>query len=310
MNKKIIAVLSVIMIPTLFGGCQLAVENDGAAQNQDALCGVFITLEPIEPPAPTETVIELPATWNGNMNDVLFNEEDSRIYAARHEEDNGSVDYTFDGNVGYRMFSITEMNPDGSEKYQATIGDPEWQDVSSNYSTTDNGNDISLTGTLCFDVHYACRVYTNPVYQTADGRVYCTYGNSYFYDMLDKLAGDWGSTSISATTTQTVNGEATSRSLEAVVKLAGMNTNKQVILKQMDEDDKVIDQTVITQDAIPDSILVLPNTAYMILEEHSLDSAGKAAVNRTMVKTDEEYLNARFTGENGIIESSMVTLVH
>ena len=310
MNRKLLIIFAILMaIMPLLGGCQLAKVDEGTEQNPDVLCGVFVTLEPIEP-APLDTVIELPADWNGNINDVLFNEEDSRIYATRHEREDGSADYTFEGVEGFRMFSITEKNPNGSEKYQATIGDRQWLDVSSSYNSTDNGSDIKLTGTLCFDVHYPCRVYTNPVYQTADGRVYCTYGQAYFLEDPEKQPEEWGSTSISSTVTETVNGKATSRSLEAMVKLTGANTNKQIMLKQMDSEDKVIDQTVITPDDIPESVRVLSETAYMILEERGVDTHGKNVISRSLIKTDEEFFGAPFTEENGIIESHTVTLVH
>jgi hypothetical protein len=300
-------ILTLLLLLT--GGCQLAVADGINAQSQDMLCGVFVTLKPIEP-APAETVIDLPVNWNGNIEDVLFNEEDSRIYATRHEVANGGVDYTFDGINGFRLFSITEMNPNGNDNYQATFSDSQWEDVSSSYTATDNGSDIRLTGTLCFDVHFSCRVYTNPVYQTADGRVYCTYGNSHFYDLPDKQPGEWGSTTICETTTQTVNGEASSHNLEAAVNLAGINTNKRIVLKQMNIEDNVIQQTDFTQGDIPGSLRVLPDTEYMILEEHSIDFENKAAVSRTMIKTDEEILGARFTGENGIVQSYPIMLTH
>ena len=309
MNKKILSVLSVMTILMLLSGCQLAVADDNAQPGKDTLCGVFVTLKPIDPPAPTETVIELPAHWNGDLSDVLFNEEDSRIYATRHEEDNGSVDYTFDGISGFRMFSITEKNAQGGEKFQATIGDSQWQDASSSYNYTDDGSDIKLTGTLGLDVHFPCRIYTNPVYQTADGRVYCTYGDSYFIEDTEKQAGEWGSTSISAAKTETIDNKETVQKFEAIVKLVGSNTNKKIIFKQMNSDDKVVEQTVITKNNIPDSLRLLPDTAYMILEEHSIDVKDKAAVSRTLLKTDAEFFNARFTGENGIVESTSVTLV-
>ncbi len=309
MNKKIMMILVPMILILLLGGCQLAKVDEATEQNPDVLCGVFVTLEPIEP-VPTETVIELPADWNGNINDVLFNEEDSRIYATRLEREDGSADYTFDGIDGIRLFSITEKNPNGSETYQSTIGDRQWLDVSSSYNGTDNGSDIKLTGTLCFDVHYPCRIYTNPVYQAADGRVYCTYGNGHFYDMPGQQPGEWGSTAIASTTTETVDGKTTSRSLEAVVKLSGANTNKQIVLKQMDGEDKVINQTVITTDDIPESVRVLPDTAYMILEEHGIDTDNKNVIARTMVKADDTTFNARFTEEYGIIESYPITLVH
>ena len=309
MNKKILIFALLMAIMTLLGGCQLAKEDEAEAQNRDVLCGVFVTLEPIEP-APTETVIDLPVDWNGNINDVLFNEEDSRIYATRLEREDGSADYTFEGIEGIRLFSITEKNPNGSETYQSTIGDRQWLDVSSSYNGTDNGSDIKLTGTLCFDVHYPCRIYTNPVYQAADGRVYCTYGNGHYYDMPGQQPGEWGSTAIASTTTETVNGEAASRRLEAVVKLSGANTNKQIVLKQIDGEDMVINQTVITPDDIPESVRVLPDTAYMILEEHGIDTDNKNVIGRSLIKADAEFFSAPFTEENGIIESYPVTLAH
>ncbi len=310
MNKKRLIIFAILMlIVPLLSGCRLAVENDETTHKADVLCGVFVTLEPIEP-VPTDTVIELPADWNGDLNDVLFNEEASRIYATRHEDANGFVDYTFDGIDGYRMFSTTEKNAAGEVTVNASSNDSQWQDRSSDYSITDNGEEIKLAGTLCFDVHSSCRVYTNPVYQTADGRVYITYGDGHFYDVPDKQPGEWGSTTISATVTQTENGKETSRSIEALVKLAGANTNKQIVLKQMDSENKVIEQTVVTQGDIPESVRIMSNAAYMILEEHSIDFEDKATVSRTLLTADAETFDARFTGENGIVEAHPVALVH
>ena len=300
-KKVLFAALAALMILTLLSGCQLAVDDKKAGE--DTLCGVFVTLDYLETDLSEET-IELPLGWNGDPNSIVFPE--TRIYATRHEDEYGSADYTFDGIEGYRLFSITEMNPFGKESYKATIANG-LQDVHSSYSTTDAGEEIGLTGTILFDIHFPCHVYANPVYQTPDGQVYMTQGQGLWFDELQS-EGAAGSTKLSATSTKIVDSKKTSDTINVELKIEGLNTNEKIVLKQMDSSDQIIAQTEITQDNIPDSIILNRQTAYMIMEEHCIDYESKTVVKRTLLNTDEEYFNVRFTGNNGIVEAFSVTL--
>ncbi len=302
MRKTILAALAALMILTMLGGCQLAVDDDEMNPGSDRLCGVFVTLEYLDISF-EEQELEIPFNWNGDPNNIVFPE--TRIYATRTEDENGHVDYTFDGVEGFRLFSVKTDSPDGLGSYSSSFGDDAIQD--GHISVSDE--EVSLSGTIYYDVHYPCSVFPNPVYQTPDGQVYLTSGTGISFGG-ERMEGISGSTSLSATTTETIDGVETSHTTEVEVKVEALNTNKKVVLKQMDSDDEIIAQTEITQDDIPESIAVQNNTAYMIMEEHCVDYENKDSVKRMLLKPDDEFLGVCFTGDNGIIESYPVTLEH
>ena len=305
MNRKIAAVLAVLIM-VMLSGCQLAVAEDtipGASKN--ALCGVLVTLEPLD--TGMEETIEIPPGWNGNLDAIVFPEE--RIYATRTVSDD-VVDYSFDGVDGYRLFAAIEQI-EGMQPYWATYSDEEIQNRSTNIMSGVNEempeDTVALTGTILFDVHEPCRVYANPVYQTPKGEIYVVQGQGLWMDEL-QTEGSCGSMELSATTTETVGDSTSSRTLDVEINVEGVNPNERIVLRQMDAQDKVLERTEITKGSIPESIRLLAETAYMMLEEHGVDFEGKAFVKRTVLAADEEQFGARFAGEKGIILSYPVTL--
>lgn len=299
-NKILWAALAALMVLTLLGGCQLAVPDDGTGDGtdagQDKLCGAFITLDYLNISEPYITI-----NWKGEPE---FSYPESRLYATRTEDENGYNKYAFEDAEGFSYFIVRMQSPDGYGSYSTSYADGPIQ--AGGISISDN--DLSLSCTICFDVHAYCEVYVNPVYQTPDGEVYTVPGDGMSFGSI--YEGDVGSTTYSTTNTETINGETVTSTNEVTVSITGCNTVQKAVLKQMDENDQIVDEAVITQDSIPESIRVLPDTAYMMLEEHSIDREGNAVVKRTLVDTSEGYFYVQFTGEHGIVVPSMVTLEH
>jgi len=304
MRKTIIAALAALMILlTMLGGCQLAVDNDEMNPGKDRLCGVFVTLDYLDMSF-ADKPIEIPPSWNGDPNSIVFPER--RIDATRTEEKNGHVEYTFDGIEGFRLFEVKVDNSEENGSYWTSMSDSGIEDVHVKISD----ESVHLSGTISYDVHTSSfSIYANPVYQTPDGQVYMANGSGMSFEG-EQIEGTSGSTTLSETTTENTNGEETSHTTEVEIKVEAVNTNKKVVLKQMNSSDQIVAQTDITQDDIPESIQIDKNTAYMIMEEHCVDYEGKTSVKRTMLSTDETILGARFTGDNGIIETTPVTLEH
>ncbi len=296
-NKTIFALLLIwILLP--FGGCQLAVADDSDSRSQDKLCGVFITLDYVDT---TLSSTELPADWNGDPSRISFAEQP--IYAEKHEDPNGTADYTFNGISGFRFFTVT-TGEGGSDCLRSVIDD-EIQE--GNLSVSDDT--IDLSGTIYFDVHASCCVYANPVYQTPDGRIYMESGEGMSFGTL-QTADSGGSTALSETKTETVDGKLKSRTINIKINVQAMNTNKHIVLKQMDASDRVVAKTDITQGGIPESIRICADTAYLILEENSVDFEGNAAVKRTLLNPGEDTVNVHFTGDRGIVQAYAISLEH
>ncbi len=299
-NRRLLpVVLALMLLP--FVGCQLADPSDGSVTGQDRLCGIFITTEPLDFSSDEEEINIVPS-WDG-LNAVAVNPQDSRIYATRHDiTTNGhkNWDFTFDGLEGVRLLEPSVMYND--EEYRPSIFDNEIDGIFTNIS-----NDaLSITGTIYTDIHYPLIIYTNPVYQTPEGEVYVTNGQG----MLINSVGSIASTKLTGATSETVNGVTSQKSMELELKIEAINTIDKIILKQMNDNNEMIVQIDITKEHIPESVSIMPDTAYIIMEQHSVDGSDKAVVDRSILKTDDNFFTARFTGDKGLIQLYRVSLTH
>lgn len=303
MHKTLFLAIAVLMILTLFGGCQLAVDDSGRS-GDDMLCGVFITFEYLESDFNEEN-IDVPLNRNGNPNEIIFPE--TRIYAKRIDN-GGSVNYVFDDLEGIRFFGVEVDDLEQNENYYKTVIDSEIVDGNVNVNVGDSSVNRSLSGTVYFDVHYPCTIYANPVYQTPEGDVYVTNGSGMSFGRM-QVEGSQGTTTLSETKTITEDSKKTSSTLEVEIKVEGANSNNKVVLKQMGSDDQLIAEEVIVKDNIPESMQLLPDQEYLIMEEHCTDFEGNTVIKRTLLDIDKkETLEVRFTGDNGIVQTYPVTL--
>ena len=124
-----------------------------------------------------------------------------------------------------------------------------------------------------------------------------------------RSSANCGSTKLSETTTEAMGDFTSTRTMEVEINIEGANPNKRIVLKQMNAQDLLLGHTEITPDNIPEAIQLQAATAYMLLEEYGVDYEGKSVVKRTLVAADEEWFNARFPGEEGLILTHVVTLV-
>jgi hypothetical protein len=275
--------------------CQLALP-EGDEQPQDQLCGMFITFQPL--PYDDKDNLDFQVDSSG----AIVNTKPSKpriYYATRKRDDPGSYDYTFDGIEGIRFFEpVVSKNGTG---WQFSVFDDNIEDSSGNYTTNMNDdNDTVITGTIPINVRNSFKtIYPNPVYIKKDGSVYTIPGTGVYYGNL--YAGNKSSTSVSQTFTETINGKQKKYSFKADLTFITINTPVKSVLKQMDENDRMLEVTLITKDNLPKAIRLRQDTAYMILEEYGLDLQGKTVVERSLIKRDEEELKCRFTGKNGEI---------
>ncbi len=297
MNKRVYAVLAACILIITLSGCQLALPEKSTQQDQ--LCGIFITFEPL--PSPLDEM-------NGEMSLREFQElmqSKAKIYAVKKTSGSPSAmpDYFFEGIEGLRFMELYISDEQGG-CYTSQV-DPGVDGVHISV-----GNDaVELTGKLMLDIRFNRTIYANPVYLTQDGQVYMVQGDGVSYGGRTD-AGDWGSTTIEETRTQTENGEKTSRAFRLELKIVGINPLQEAVLKRMDANDSLIAQTLITQDTVPESILLEKDTAYMVVEEHRLDWEGNPVTERSLLNVNEDELICRFSAGNGIVTGSGIKLNH
>lgn len=244
--------------------CQLAIGNNGA-QEDAVFCGYYITLEENEFPS-----LE-------------------RIYGTMQTDANGAQDYVFEGISGIPYFTVTIT--DAGETYIRTISDDSVFESKMAYRVTDTGSSRDLSATIYLAAEkYVC---FNPVYQAADGRVYIEHGSSMFFD---PTLGSGTSMQASETVTLSENGQKKSSTVSIDVSICSVDRIEKTVIKQFDASDRVIGTQTILADSAPDTIRILPDTQYIIAEEH-----GKA-ISRTMVDltAPDAFYTCRFIGKNDV----------
>lgn len=208
-----------LLLALTLSGCSLALpENESAAANDDKMVGVLITFEPLD-------LFDFESYFNDHAESILnggtISQTDAKKYSgclfAEKDEENGN--YSFSEVEGIVFLCTEETDEAGS--YIRTQGG-EGIDVTKNhFTTTDSGEGFEFAGTIYFAPENRGDIvafYTNPIYQTADGRVYAQSGQG--------LSGSWdeGSKgSMTATLSQsleeTKNGEKKSYSVEYAITM-------------------------------------------------------------------------------------------
>ena len=125
----------------------------------------------------------------------------------------------------------------------------------------DNGvstTDIDLSGEvyICGDEHVIINFY--PIYQTADGRIYLTNGNS-----MGMSGADGGSMTHTLTSdkTETIGGKSERVKVKVAITVAARATPTKFTVAHMDENDNLLKLEEFAPDALPESITCLLYTS-------------------------------------------------
>ena len=160
-KRFLTAALAAVMGFTL-SGCQLAQEGAGTESGGDRLIGAFVARDSF-------SLDELALTGGKNVH-----VEQGRLYATVEQGENHHAEQMdFGGVEGAYLICPTWTNEDGEawgEQFAENFCDIHW-----NIEVTDSGENDTIEGTVYIlpntpddDLHN----FVNPVYQTADGKIY------------------------------------------------------------------------------------------------------------------------------------------
>lgn len=182
-------VLAAAMLLAL-AGCQLARSDMGAEALEDGLVGVLITTEHLDLFDYESYIEDHVSQWGGSI--VVDGDDGAyqgRLYAALVKETltDGETGqpvehrkYAFEGVDGMAYFTALVPAAAEHEKYHATMADDGISDCQTKLSGGGLENSISLEGTVYVSpLAGMSTYYINPVYQSADGRVYLTAGSGF-----------------------------------------------------------------------------------------------------------------------------------
>lgn len=297
--------LSILMafLSLFLTGCQLAQPYVEAAQ-QPRLIGVLLTSDHLD-------LTDWDSYLQDNLSDFtsggVLNADTSNYEGRLYAEVVQETLYDEDGNtVTKEAFDFPDV--DGMQFFVASIddtqyvsGDPAIVDTHVALTSTDEGESISLTGSVWMaytDQVITC--YINPVYQEADGHIYAVSGNGI------TNSGEGSLLTTTLTDTQTTTGSQTQSDTTSIKISIGTKLPPAFYqLTEMDENNQLLRQTQFQPDQVPEEWNVSDKAAYLLLETHDQDGS----VSRELYQNDTDVVQTLSCQENGFFKGMDTQLI-
>ncbi len=304
MIKKIAMMCAVMVLCAALCGCQLAVAGKGSSENPDMLCGMFITFSSMVTDTGTED-IDVEALLNEGII-TLGGGDKQPVYATPQIMEDGKIEYIFEEIEGIPFFD-TYYRAEGEDRGYWVPG---YDHTVIEVVTTCEGSDsVKLEGTLylylnseLYDEDGNCILYCNPVYQKSTGEVYMLPA-----DMGNLIGTKNAEDEISASLGVTLSGTSAIKSGEEERKwISNISLNvvsignvQSYVLKEMNAQDELIASFKITKENLPDAVTLRDDTAYALLEGHSVGADGEVCIERSVVDMSMDQFSVRFPAEMG-----------
>lgn len=282
MTKKLLCLL--LMLCLLLSGCQLALEDTGAKEN-DMLVGIYVTTEYVDTFDLESYLQDNPGALGDHVvidgNDPRYTD---RIYALQVQRTETNElgeplilqDFVFPQIEGLLLGSF--RLGDEEHPHWATCGGEGFSQVHTAYATGDGTQDMKLTATLFSTGTQELVLYTNPVYQCEDGSVYMLPGMG---DCLSPGCG--GSIGVTLTETCTRRDEEGKKSCTTEISLtyAQAEPAECVRILYMGQDNRELHTQELNPEALPASVTPPAGTAYLIVESQAKDGTQWALYQKT-----------------------------
>lgn len=302
MRKKALALCLSFSMLFALTGCQLAKEETYSNSTLDRLVGVFITKEYLN-------LFDYDSYIEDNIQQIIdddkhtINNDSSqyqgRLYAtletlALSANATPHKEYLFPDVKGMAYHGATVTNENG-EEYIAFTGDKGISNVNNGVSTTDDGEQLSLEGTIYIaSTAKDVTLFFNPIYQSADGRVYAISGNGLH------ISDGQVSTTLKESTTETKDGESKSVSITIKISVDIMDSPQQIVILEMDNDSAILARTTYTPGELPPSLTPHENTQYIVVEAWAQDPQNNETVTRSLYDRSSRNIYTYCYREDGI----------
>ena len=290
-------------------GCQLARED---AEGGDRLIGVFITREPLNlfdferyfadnawhlNFSGGEIIMDEPArAYEGRMYATLTTTTLTAETGEAYEHD----EYVFEGLAGIPFYAATMPLKGSEDSYIGLFGGDEISGPMS-INAGDNEDSIKLEGTILVSSKADSHVFfSNPVYQSGDGRVYLTAGTGISGNLT---GGSSLSQTLDAAETITANGVTKKRSISVRLEIRGMAPPERIVLLQMDEGGSLLSRREYAPGTLPQALRPHKDAAYLIAETYSGET-----VTREVHDSGSEGFDTFYVREDGICIKSHTRL--
>lgn len=310
-NKIRIAVICLAaFLLIILSGWQLALEDMGEEASEDRLIGVLLTTEYLDlfdfDSYVKENISGFPG---GEMHiDENTGKYQGRLYAELRQntltntetgEEYTTKKYVFPGIDGIAYYSAWVPAKAEHVDYYASVSDDAVNDGHISVNSSDQGDSITMEGTVYVTPMYGGRFYFNPIYQSRDGRVY-TIAGRFLATERPYGEGELFSQTMNATYTTTENGESRTDSISIKLSISMMNAPEKIAVVQMDKESSLVSRIEYTPGEMPDVIVPEKGTEYFIVETRKSGGRDGNTISRKLYGRDAESLEAFFCREDGI----------
>lgn len=317
----VLVLLLVLVLAFVIGLTGFSLAQPGASDflGKDRLIGAFVTTEYLD-------LFDMDRYFNDNIGkmatggDIAIDGDSTkyqgRLYATLKErsnknEDTGEIvttqEYTFediDGMEGLESvdgtsyFCYTISNKNGT--YSSVSGGEGISDGHTSISTTDNGEDISLDGTIYVaPTSNNVTFYINPVYQSTDGRVYAMSGSGISFSGSTSEGAAFSKT-LDETNTIIENGETNIYSISAKISISVMYPPQRIFVLQFGLDGELLSRDEYLPGTLPETITPMQRCSYIVLESYKTSPEKGEAVTRSLYQTDDDTLESFYCRDDGI----------
>ncbi|WP_018214347.1 hypothetical protein [Desulfitobacterium hafniense] len=317
-KERFMGLCLLMFIGCFLTGCQLAKEEGSAGSYEDRLVGVLVTTEYLDLFDFAGYVEDHIGSFSGGevQIDGAGEKYQGRLYAeltkqiltdgvSGHQVER--EEYDFPGVEGIAYYSLRVPDTEEREGYFTSGSDEGISDGHTSLHSSDEGKSVELKGTIYVPVSSGRTYYFNPMYQSADGRVYVTSGSG-ISSGGEQSEGEALTQTMKADYTITENGRTEKDSISVQLSIRMMYPPEGMAILQMREDGAVISRGEYGPGELPERIIPEKDTAYLIVETMKRDNSGRMLKDRAIYDRDEEYLEAFFCREDGICIKKQVPI--
>lgn len=273
----------------ILSGCSLAQQEDSRTSSADPMVGVLVTLQPLD-------LFDFESYVNDNAGTILRGGEISQADAVRYQNclfakwDDDAQAYVFPQTQGYVLLNTRRQDEHG--EYENLQTDDVFCHTRTALSYTDEEarHDFSSTLYAASKSGASCAFFVNPIFQTADGRVYAQGGTGVSTNTDDGSRASMSKT-LSQTTQQAENGETTARTFhcEITMQLTPAPTGAEVFW--MTAQDGILQRETYAPGQFP-AALDAQEAEFLLVIEHFADGSSTQTVFNAASTTSPGALRA------------------
>lgn len=306
----IAAICLATILLIILSGCRLAREDAGENASEERLIGVFLTTESLD-------LFDFDSYLKDNISDFSGGEikldgntdkYQGRLYAELRQktltntetgEKLTTEEYVFPGFEGIAYYSAWVPSAAEYVGYYTSGSDDAISDGHVSVNSGDQGNSISMEGTVYVTPDSGSMYCFNPIYQSSDGRVYTMTGN-FLSSSGNQGEGEVFSQTMSATYSKRENGMNKTDSISIKLSISVMYPPEKIVVLQMGKEGSLISSSEYAPGNMPEEITPDKNTEYIIVETHKSGGQDANTTSRKLYGKDAESLEAFFCREDGI----------